>query len=143
MQPDRLHPKRSPFIWRLLRKLPISQPRIEDALLGLFVVLLRRLRAFDNFQPLCDWIFATTYRVAYKCWRSSGHVEDRALSSAELAEQVAALHTAFEWLDCLDEDKRSVTANSHALAGRGPHYLQSVPFVDRIGHQPKRRSFRD
>jgi RNA polymerase sigma factor (sigma-70 family) len=143
MQVELLCRKRSRFIWRLLRKMRISETRIEDALQELLIVLFRRLRAFDSRQPICTWIFATAYRVAYECWRSSPHAEESALSSAELAEQAEALYTVFEWLERLDEDKRAVAANSHAFAGRGPRYVQGVPFVASVGRQPKRGSFPD
>jgi DNA-directed RNA polymerase specialized sigma24 family protein len=81
---------------------------MEQALQALLVALFRQLRAFDQRQLICSWIFATAYRVAYECWRRSRNTQDSALTTAELAEQAEALRTVFEVLHRLEEDKRAI-----------------------------------
>jgi RNA polymerase sigma-70 factor (ECF subfamily) len=110
------------FVWRMVRRLGVPDPQIEDAVQDVFVVVHRRLPDFEGRSSVRTWLAAIVRRVARDYRRSierkpalantldlavdelsieQGTPEDNALAT----EAARLLHLL---LDTLDDDKREV-----------------------------------
>jgi RNA polymerase sigma-70 factor (ECF subfamily) len=110
------------FVWRMVRRLGVPDPQIEDAVQDVFVVVHRRLPDFEGRSSVRTWLAGIVRRVARDYRRSierkpalanaldlaldelsveRGTPEDDALAT----EAVKLLHLL---LDTLDDDKREV-----------------------------------
>jgi RNA polymerase sigma-70 factor (ECF subfamily) len=106
------------FVWRSLRRLGVSEGAVDDAVQEVFLVVHRRLAAFEGRSSIKTWIFGIALRVAKDCRRASrrkGPHEplddslpdpavrpDDALANAEVVTFVE------RFLARLDADKRAV-----------------------------------
>jgi RNA polymerase sigma-70 factor, ECF subfamily len=103
-------------VWRTLRRLGVSDAQLDDAAQDVFLVVHRKLAAFDG-TSLRGWLYAIAVRVASDYRRSatqrrsaplSEAVEDAAPGPArasELNESIRLLHAL---LGELDQPKREV-----------------------------------
>jgi RNA polymerase sigma-70 factor (ECF subfamily) len=107
------------FVWRVLRGMGVPAAQVEDAVQDVFVVVHRRLAAFDQRYSIRTWMFAIAYRVASEHRRKARRthdqvslesrlVEDLGPDPAQAAERSEALRVCLALLDQLDEDKRAV-----------------------------------
>ena len=104
-------------VWRVLRRLGVAPPQLDDAAQDVFLVVHRKLAGVDASAPLRSWIFAISVRVASEYRRRSGRrrtepLDDVFASAApgpaqqtELLEEVRLLEAL---LAELDEKKREV-----------------------------------
>ena len=106
------------YVWRVLRHLGVRGSDIEDAAQEVFVVVHRRLPAWEPRADLRSWLYAIAWRISrdhrQKAWnRKSTSIE----SEPELAsndtphEQVAArqaLARVQRVLETLEEEQRMV-----------------------------------
>ena len=115
---DEVYAQQVAFVWRVLRSLGVPPVQLEDAAQDVFVVVHRRLPAFEGRSAVTTWLFGIIRKVAAK-HRKRGPVVTapwsasrarraadpfRDAARAEAAAQVAAI------LDRMDETSGSVFA---------------------------------
>ena len=108
------------YVWRCLRSLGVYDNELDDAIQDVFLVVQKRLPAFDGQVSAKTWLYAIAIRVARRYrerqnrarLRESSESEPNDLcgpSNAEAAmDQNQRLLTARKALDSLDGDKREV-----------------------------------
>lgn len=107
------------FVWRSLRRLGVQACDLDDALQDVFVVVHRKLAAFEARSALRTWIFGIAVRVAKayrrRVARHRSHVseEDSVLvcssgTPEEAHARMQAAQSVQELLEGLDDDKRAV-----------------------------------
>ena len=115
---DTVYARHVGFIWRTLRGMGVPDEGIEDAVQEVFVVVHRRLAAFDGRHSIRTWLFAIAYRVAcdarrrFRRMRAQSplepHLRDAAPTPHDSAERAQALRMVAELLDGMDDEKRAV-----------------------------------
>jgi len=115
---DGVYRQHSYFVWRVLRGMGVSDSMVEDAVQDVFMVVQRRLDAFDHQASIKTWLFEIAYRVACnyrrKAKRTLQHqpldyqMRDRSPNPSDSVEIRQALRLLEELLDGLDDDKRAV-----------------------------------
>jgi len=110
------------YVWRCLRSLGVRDSQLEDALQDVFIVVQRRLPAFDGRAELGTWLYAIALRIARKN-RDRARREPASLEAArehdpELpaapemsgdgALEAERLLLARRALSSLDDDKREI-----------------------------------
>src|SRR6185369_5736122 len=106
------------FVWRSLRRLGVTEAGIDDAVQDVFVVVHRRLGAFEGRTSLKTWVFGIALRVARDHRRSrrrkgdhaplDARIPDGAPDPVETLARAEALRELDRILSTLDEDKRTV-----------------------------------
>jgi RNA polymerase sigma-70 factor (ECF subfamily) len=103
--------------WRLLRRLGVPPPQLDDAAQDVFLIVHRKLGDFDPRAPLRSWIYAIAVRVAREHRRRAAraHGQDTADALVDEAPGPAQLSELQESVRCLhgilaelDEKKRTV-----------------------------------
>jgi RNA polymerase sigma-70 factor, ECF subfamily len=106
------------FVWRLLRRLGVSEADAEDVCQDVFIVVHRKLSAFEPRASPRTWLYAIAARVASE-YRRSARVRREELTDSP-PEQISAedpidfveRRRQLAWLDAvldeLDHDKRAV-----------------------------------
>lgn len=108
----------APFAWRVLRRLGVPERDVEDVCQEVFLVVARRLDAFEGRSSVRTWVYGICVRVASD-YRKSARVRREEISpvageGADSDKQldVVALRqaraTLDRILDALDDDKRAV-----------------------------------
>jgi len=115
---DVVYKQHARFVWRVLRGMGVSDSMVEDAVQDVFMVVQRRLDAFDHQYSIKTWLFEIAYRVACNYRRKAkrtrqqqplnDQMRDRSPSPSESVEIHQALCMLEELLDELDDDKRAV-----------------------------------
>jgi len=104
-------------VWRLLRRLGVPVPALDDAAQDVFLVVHRKLADFDAPARLRSWVFAITVRVASEHRRRAARARaepfddglpDPAPGPGELGERREELQLLHDILGELDDDKRTV-----------------------------------
>lgn len=109
------------YVWRCLRSLGVRDSLLDDALQDVFLVVQRKLEAFDGKAELRTWLYAIALRVARK-YRDRARREPSSLdeereanaesgaveASADTAAQNERLSLARRALEVLDDGKREV-----------------------------------
>ncbi|AUX21595.1 ECF family RNA polymerase sigma factor [Sorangium cellulosum] len=114
-----LHAEHGGFVWATLQRFGIRHPDLEDAFQDVFIVVQRRLPAFDWACPITTWLFAICRRVAaahrrraYTRRERLGEVVDEVPDSAKGPEELTSHHQARvqleEILEAMDLDRRAV-----------------------------------
>jgi RNA polymerase sigma-70 factor (ECF subfamily) len=112
------------YVWRCLRSLGVPDPALDDAVQEVFLVVQRKLAAFDGACDTKTWLYAIVLRISRRCraeaardaWRFSPHdsVEDEFSESSAAAdlrsdvEKNERLVLAQRALGLLDDAKREV-----------------------------------
>ena len=117
------------FVWRSLLRLGVDESTVDDAVQDVFIVVHRKLDAFEGRAAVRTWLFAIARRIALRYRdrarrRAQDEPEtdtptergrpDTALSCNEALQQLQS------WLDELDEDKRAVFVLSEFEQLRAP-----------------------
>lgn len=117
------------FVWRSLLRLGVDDSTVDDAVQDVFIVVHRKLDAFEGRAAVRTWLFAIARRIALRYRdraRRRAHDEPEADTPTELGRPDTALscNEALErlqsWLDELDEDKRAVFVLSEFEQLRAP-----------------------
>jgi RNA polymerase sigma-70 factor (ECF subfamily) len=105
------------LVWRNLRRLGVAEAAVDDALQDVFVVVHRRLEAFEHRSSLKTWIFGIALRVASEYVRRGRRtartlaldpeLTDKGLDPHEQHAQREAVELLYRVLDELDADKRA------------------------------------
>ena len=110
------------YVWRCLRSLGVSEQALDDAVQDVFMVVQRKLSAFDHKAQLGTWLYAIALNVArrYRAQAAkSAHnpgsedaAEVEVLGSAtapsEVLERAERLDLARRALQALDDGKREM-----------------------------------
>jgi RNA polymerase sigma-70 factor (ECF subfamily) len=103
--------------WRVLRRLGVPEAQLDDATQDVFLVVHRKLDAFDARSPLRSWIVAIAVRVASEYRRRGARrrteqldeaIPDAAPDPAQVSEMQESVRLLHEVLNTLDEKKRTV-----------------------------------
>ena len=112
-----------PFVWRMVRRLGVSDAQVEDAVQDVFIVVHRRLPDFEARSSVRTWLAGIVRRVARDYRRTSARKpalgsaqsdlppDDLSTSNASPEENVMNTEAArllHALLDRLDDDKREV-----------------------------------
>lgn len=117
-----VYEEHSRYVWRCLRSLGVRDAELEDALQDVFVVVQRKLGAFEARAELRTWLYAILLRVARKykdrARRAPASLEAAREQDPELPAELAGtgdalvqserLALARQALAALDDDKREV-----------------------------------
>ncbi|MBV1859959.1 MAG: RNA polymerase sigma factor [Nannocystaceae bacterium] len=103
------------FVWRSVRKMGISESRIEDVVQDIFIVVSRQLEHFEGRSSIRTWLYGIAFRVAQEDHRrrlkearpSQAPTENPAGPEA-YAQRVQAAQLLHELLAELPEDQRIV-----------------------------------
>jgi RNA polymerase sigma-70 factor (ECF subfamily) len=111
----------SSFVWRLARRLGVSDAQIEDAVQDVFVVVHRRLGEFEGRSSMRTWLAGIVRRVVHDYRRTRARKPAVPTADSDLAglpssngspeasvlasEATRMLHLL---LDQLDDDKREI-----------------------------------
>jgi RNA polymerase sigma-70 factor (ECF subfamily) len=106
------------FVWRSLRRLGVPAEQLDDAAQEVFLVVHRRLGAFQGRSSLKTWVFGIVLRVSQATRRATRRrsaeplVEDAVASGAatpaEITEKAEAARLVNTLLEALSEDHRAV-----------------------------------
>jgi len=107
------------FVWRSLHRLGVPPEAVDDAVQDVFLVVHRRLAAFEQRSALRTWLFGIALRVAQEHARRRRKYGPTQEFGAELADQHApdpleqaarseAKELLYALLAELDEQKRTV-----------------------------------
>ena len=115
------------YVWRCLRSLGVHEHALDDAVQDVFMVVQRKLEAFDHEAQLTTWLYAIALRVArrYRAQAAKNAeklmaeassdagadvhavaLSDRAAAPSEEIERAERLDLARRALEALDDDKR-------------------------------------
>ncbi|WP_437577156.1 RNA polymerase sigma factor [Sorangium sp. So ce887] len=114
-----VHAEHAGFVWATLQRFGIHPPDREDAFQDVFIVVQRRLPAFDWACPVTTWLFAICRRVAASHRRRAHprheHVSEEVYGVADPAagpEEITSGNQARQQLDrilqAMDLDRRAV-----------------------------------
>jgi RNA polymerase sigma-70 factor, ECF subfamily len=116
----RIYDEHMPFMWRAAHHLGVAPGAIDDVLQEVFIVVHRRLPAFEGRSSLRTWMYGIllhvvrNHRRALRKRRAEGLDEELELSAAETAdphdaaEAAEAMRLVETLLDDLDDDRREV-----------------------------------
>lgn len=65
------------FVWRVLRRLGVPDPDVDDALQEVFVVVHRRLAEYEERGAVRAWLFTISRQVASEHRRGAARAERR------------------------------------------------------------------
>lgn len=111
------------YVWRCLRSLGVAEAQLEDAVQDVFVVVHRKLDAFDGQARLTTWLYEIALRVARKYRsRAAREAQQQGPSPPSDAESgpvaISTENPQFEHeLDCSDRlalAREALAALSHA-----------------------------
>ncbi|WP_437537518.1 sigma-70 family RNA polymerase sigma factor [Sorangium sp. So ce726] len=112
-----VHAEHAGFVWATLQRFGVHPPDLEDAFQDVFVVVQRRLPAFDWACPVTTWLFAICRRVAASHRRRAQRspvgedvhgVADPASGPEEIASGKQARERLERILQAMDLDRRAV-----------------------------------
>jgi RNA polymerase sigma-70 factor (ECF subfamily) len=108
----------APYVWRSLRRLGVKVEDVEDACQDVFVVVHRKLGAFEGRSSIKTWVFGICLKTASEYRRkkrgeretpTEKPPEQQALRGPhEDFEQREAVEVLDRLLEVLDDDKREV-----------------------------------
>lgn len=111
------------FVWRSVKRLGVRDASLDDVVQEVFVIVHRRLAAFEGRSSLRTWLFGIALRVARDHRRSAGRkptetsggapIDPDTLGSpepnpGESAEKAEAVRLLYALLDELDDERREV-----------------------------------
>ncbi|OJY23888.1 MAG: hypothetical protein BGO98_18320 [Myxococcales bacterium 68-20] len=115
---DAVYDQHVDFVWRALRGLGVAPHFLDDAVQDVFIVVHRRLPAFEGRSKVTSWLFSIALRVAHTYRRRQrptddlAEVEDHLLddrpSPFDAAARTEILELLERILDLLDDKKRIV-----------------------------------
>jgi RNA polymerase sigma-70 factor (ECF subfamily) len=107
------------YVWRCLRSLGVGEHALDDAVQDVFMVVQKKLDAFDQKAQLSTWLYAIALRVArrYRAQAAKtahplgaddndGELRSSAAAPSEMLERGERLELAHRALQALDDDKR-------------------------------------
>jgi len=124
------------FVWSSLLRLGVPWASVDDACQDVFLIVFRRLDAFEGRSRLRTWLFAIARRVAFRHRRGAERAERKARALAaeptrmrsfeEVLENREAASLVLHALDELDDDKRTAVV-LHVLEGMsGPQVASTL-----------------
>lgn len=135
-----LYDEHHAFVWTVLRKLGVPEHDAEDVMQEVFLVVHRRLDAFEGRSAWTTWLYGITTRVYWNYARrqrtrpqasasaSSLRLVDPAPDPERLTEQREASRMLEALLGSLDPDKRAAYV-LHAIEGLSAPQISAVTGV--------------
>lgn len=135
-----LYDEHHAFVWAVLRKLGVPEHDAEDVMQEVFLVVHRRLDAFEGRSAWTTWLYGITTRVYWNYARrqrtrpqasasaSSLRLVDPAADPERLTEQREASTMLEALLGSLDPDKRTAYV-LHAIEGLSAPQISAVTGV--------------
>lgn len=125
------------FVWRSARRLGIDDAAIDDVVQEIFLVVHRRLDAFEGRSTHKTWLFGITLRVVRNHQRSARRkreqlgrdveaVADSDRSPHALAENAQAVELLYRLLEQLPDGQREVFALAELEHLSGPEIADAV-----------------
>jgi RNA polymerase sigma-70 factor, ECF subfamily len=105
------------FVWRVLRRLGVPEPEVEDALQEVFLVVARRLEHYEERGALRAWLFSIARQVAWHVRRANQRRDRKQQAIVQprppddpqqTAERNQAVALVREFLAKLDENQAMV-----------------------------------
>lgn len=107
------------FVWRTARQLGVHESALEDVTHEVFIVVYRKLPAFEGRSSVQSWLYGIARRVASRHRRSqaraarkeiaAAHVADQTRpQSGSVAERAEAADLVHRFLAVLEPDQREV-----------------------------------
>lgn len=123
------------FVWQALRCLGVHDHEVDDAVQDVFVVVYRRLDAFEGRSSIRTWLYGIARRVAWK-YRTRAQREVARVSSFRESLDDADLEAAtdrqraFEvlqtFLEELDDDRREAFVLAEFASLRAPEIARAL-----------------
>ncbi|MEM6291341.1 MAG: sigma-70 family RNA polymerase sigma factor [Myxococcota bacterium] len=124
------------FVWRSLLRLGVHEGAVDDAVQDVFIVVHRKLDAFEGRAAVRTWLFAIARRIALRYRDRARRTALDDLESTEAATDRGRPDTALScnetlrklqsWLEELDEDKRAVFVLSEFEQMRAPEIAKML-----------------
>jgi RNA polymerase sigma-70 factor (ECF subfamily) len=131
------------LVWRNIRRLGVPEAGVDDAVQEVFLVVHRRLGAFEGRSALKTWIFAIVARVASDhrraLRRKSPHTrsadaavdadtvaDEHALDPHERAARLEGVRLLHRMLDELDDEKRTVLVLAELEGMSAPEIAEAL-----------------
>jgi RNA polymerase sigma-70 factor (ECF subfamily) len=124
------------FVWRSLKRLGVRDAQLDDAVQDVFVVVHRKLPAFEGRSTLRTWLFRIAMKVAKDYRRSARRrpttpFADESIAAAESSpleraahrEKIDLLHAL---LERLDDDKRAAFVLGELEGMSGPEMADAL-----------------
>lgn len=113
---EELYESHVDFVWRVARRLGVSEGALDDAVQEVFLIAHRRAAEFEGRGTVRAWLYGIVRRVARDHRPSRREVlDDRGTADAvdlptahERLERAEALRTLYALLDELDDERREV-----------------------------------
>lgn len=138
---DELYEEHFDLVWRVLQRMGVAAPALDDALQDVFLVAYRRRQEFEGRSSLKTWIVGITLRVGMDYLRrqrpgttstsrrtqidEADWPDDTAPSPFDAAARSEAVRQLYALLDELDSDKRIVFILSE-IEGMAIHEIASA-----------------
>jgi RNA polymerase sigma-70 factor (ECF subfamily) len=135
---DEVYRRHVGFVWRSLRRLGVDEASVEDVVHEVFVVVHRRLDAYDGRAAMTSWLYGIARGVAANHRRGRGRAQRRLelVGRAPAAPPPDDPHTRLEqregldivarFLDALDPDKREVFVLAEVEGMSGPEIAEAL-----------------
>jgi RNA polymerase sigma-70 factor (ECF subfamily) len=124
------------LVWRMLRRMGVAMPTIDDAVQDVFIVVHRRLESFERRSSIKTWLSGIALRVAHDhrrtLRRKGGHealdptLSDPADGPHEHLEKNRAVRELDAVLGELGEDKRAVFVLAELEEMTGPEMAEAL-----------------
>lgn len=107
------------YVWRMVRRVGVMEAAIDDVVQNVFIIVHRKLPAFEGRSKVRTWIYGIVRRVVSDYRRSRSRrnptmpieepvQDERIPSPADLVERQQANAMLHDILSKLDEEKREV-----------------------------------
>jgi RNA polymerase sigma-70 factor (ECF subfamily) len=108
------------FVWRSAKRLGVSEAALDDVVQEVFVIVHRRLAAFEGRSSMKTWLFGITLRVARDHRRSVGRrggtsdaidpdtVRASTPGPGETMEKAEAVRVLHALLDEMEDERREI-----------------------------------
>lgn len=115
---DEVYEAHFEFVWRLVCRLGLSD-HVDDLVQQVFVVVMRKLHAFEGRSSIRTWLYTIARRVVKDHFRSQrrrpkseafddGIMEAKECSPEDQLRRKQDIQVLYRLLDSLDDDKRGV-----------------------------------
>lgn len=123
------------YVFRVLRRMGVPEPQVEDAVQDVFMVVLRRAHTFVGHSSVRTWVFGIALRVARAHRRGAARKHDEVAETelrasgpgpAEQAEHAEDVRLLMRLLDGLSEEQREVFVLSEVEGLTAPEMADAL-----------------
>lgn len=123
------------FVWRSALRLGVARTDVEDVVHDVFIVVNRRLDSFEEGGSMRAWLYGIVRRVAAARRRKHARRQaqrptilptDPNVDAEEWSARMQAVTMVRNFLDSLDEERRSVFVLAELEGWTGPEIAQAL-----------------